>query len=660
MGDCRIRFQIASQLLLRFSDDGADADRDEAQNDHPQQAGGSSSSSSSTPPPPPPSNSNPQHLVTVVRTVSADTTVHDLLASSELPHNGKQGSSSSSRTVLDLLMQGDDGATVWDCTVHPATNITSQCIINNDNNNANSSTTKSSKPKSHTQTLYTAGWFPSGSLQILPSNATQPVTAAADVYDDRQYIASTAANDSNTQQPPAGRVQLLGANNNDTLPLPSQVLQSVTQRHATSTAQDDEHEHKAARAQRQQNRLRQQQAERERARRLEARIRKLREQGSSKNKTVSEQVQRMLVKSRATGRRDLKPQDRVYLHCVLWTTTTANEEEDDDDDLSSSQQEDYRYFSNQDTVGRILASFEEQRPSHTKKDGLLSELLVAVASNGKSKSSEPVEYRRLPVGLRLYEAANSYLSGNVDTVVIRWYDASNEEPTSSIVGEEAKMDGDDVAMSDATDVVDPDLSDVVSGDATSGANDDTSSAMVGNAMELEQTNGKPSSFADYKHLSTALIAMDEREDSKKKKKQSTSAAEKVRQMQIKSKAKGDAKRVKMPDRFFLELIVADDKASSSNAAASVSLEHMGPVFLAKTDPLHRLLRDSVRSPTDSSLSSWELLVPTKTEGDGGSYYSFRNVAAKDDSTAEVSWSDAERDGKIKCFDRILLRRFQAS
>jgi len=619
MGDCRLRFQISTALLA---------------SEERRRAGETTTTTNNN-------GADAPLLVTVTRVCSADSTVHEILEGTDLPEHASaaapDGASSVNKriTVLDLIEQR--GATVWDSTNYPGTNITQQCK-QGDNQ---------PPPESHTKTLYAAGWFPSGSLQILPADAVGIVTGAvADAYEDRQYHNSQRdSGDSDDRgAQPAGRVQLVGmgaaesGDDGTTIPLPSQVLHSVTQRF--DDADNGDEEAAAARRHRRQNRAKQRQVEQERAGKLEERIRRLRQKqqqqgGKTKKAVVSEQVQRMLIKSRATGRSDLKVEDRVYLHCILWS-------DNDDDNNVEEAAEDYRYYSPQDTVGRVLSSFDNKLQTGLK------EMLVSVG-NASNASSPEINYRRLPVGLRLYEAiAQSYLTGKVDTVVIRWY-STEDDVTTSILEEESSAE--DVTMTDGALKTAPSTATTAKPVAVNEASSVSENAPLNNG----HSKGESFSSTAYAHLSQAIVALDE-SGNKKKKKESTSAA-KVRQMKMKSKAKGDPKRVKMQDRFFLELLVVDD----TNGEA-VSVESVGPVYLARTDPILRLLRDCASSPpakthNSNRTCSWELLLPILSETDGS--YTFQKIAAINEGSSEVCWKDAERAGLVKCFDRILLRWFPA-
>ena len=70
---------------------------------------------------------------------------------------------------------------------------------------------------------------------------------------------------------------------------------------------------------------------------------------------------------------------------------------------------------------------------------------------------------------------------------------------------------------------------------------------------------------------------------------SSASAIKVYQIQMKSKAAGDTKCIKVPDRFYFELItIVDDKNDSIQATSS-------GCFLAKTDPIQRIESDCCRT-----------------------------------------------------------------
>jgi hypothetical protein len=126
--------------------------------------------------------------------------------------------------------------------------------------------------------------------------------------------------------------------------------------------------------------------------------------------------------------------------------------------------------------------------------------------------------------------------------------------------------------------------------------------------------------------------------SKSKKKPVSAAATKVKQSQMKSTAKGDGKRVKVDERFFVDLVLAEDDGIACHLRAT-------PVFLNRSDPIERLLTDCA---TTARRPGWchEFLVPAT---DGGALLRIT------DSTQRLG--DAESKGLLNGFDRIVLRVF---
>jgi hypothetical protein len=502
MGDCRIRVLIARELL----------------------------------PGQPSSTDGEWHATTY--TDSADATVQDVWEVAVEPLFGQ-----ASLT---------DHACLWDCTLHPPKDITEWL----------SSYNEKTGPKS--KTLYDAGWYPSGTWQLLP-RGKQPIYTQN--YDDVQYNLPSALISTSA-------VRLV---DNETM-TPSQVLQSVTTRCPKEEDSDDAAKALEIRRERQQEK---EIREAERHARLEKRIRQL----NSSDKPVATQVRRMLIKSRCTGSSHLKLHDRVYFHLVVV--------------VKEETLEDYHYFSQQDTVARVIAISKVKLPQE-------AELLVRY-NHG---------YRRLPVTMRLYEAiAEKYLE-QVDSVVIRCFTPPEEEPTISIL-ERAKLECDaemEVNVDQVVTSQDESVLSIKGLEARKTVMDDAASDDVCNQM----TN--------------AITAMDEATSSKSKKKTS-STSHKVHTMLIKSKAKGDTKRVpKMADRFFLELVVISFFEGECIASASF-------VFLAKIDPVGRLLRDCVSIPVGFEAT---VLVPTEEGG-------FRQVPD------DISLQDAENKGFFKSFDRVVVR-----
>ena len=215
MGDCRIRFQIASSLLA-----------------FPVPSSLSLATTTTT------KDDSSHSLVTTVRVVAADSTVHEILQGTPAPGAllDDNNNNNTIPSLLDLVNQC--GATVWDCTIHPGINITSKCRLEDDDENDKAGVQPQQPLWSHRTTLYTAGWFPSGTLQILPAHATRPRTVAAEAYHDCQYNVNN--NNNNNNQPMSARGPAIHTSVDVARrrPLPSQMLHSVTQRHEPDNDND--------------------------------------------------------------------------------------------------------------------------------------------------------------------------------------------------------------------------------------------------------------------------------------------------------------------------------------------------------------------------------------------------------------------------------------
>jgi len=176
------------------------------------------------------------------------------------------------------------------------------------------------------RTLHEAGWFPSGTLRVsLTSEGTPMATSAVLQNDEAQYNKRTRFHDvesdkSSTANIPS--IQLNGTDNASTMILPSQLLESVTHRFEGEENNQQSSADNALQALRERRRNQQERTAREHVRfqKLESQIQRLEQQqqqqqqasqSTKNNKTVANQVQRMLIKSRATGAKTLKQMDRV-------------------------------------------------------------------------------------------------------------------------------------------------------------------------------------------------------------------------------------------------------------------------------------------------------------------------------------------------------------
>eukprot|EP00977_Amphora_coffeiformis_P015053 scaffold4341_cov161-Amphora_coffeaeformis.AAC.7 len=481
-----------------------------------------------------------------------------------------------SKPSIGKVLQ-DYHAKLWDCTYHPPKDITQSTL---------EQFPGKSGPKS--LTLFDAGWYPSGLFTLTCPDEGAPKRAAAN-YDDVQYNTLSSADETKA----IGTVQL---KHHSGPVLPSQLLQSVSSRFDGIDAPDTDTQQ--ARLLRHETTAQTQVREAKRQEKLQERIRKLDEKlASSKGGGVASQVQRMLVKSRAVGRPNLGEQDRVYLRVVL-------------DKGDETIQEDFRYFSRQDVVGRALSTFPHVQEQHM-------ELLVRNAGE---------EYRRLPNLLRFHEAVDAGYMASFDRVVVRVYDPTEEEPTISVT-----MDSPSTPATGAE-------ATAISSAANNSITDMslTTEEPTDTVIDKESPKDPGDFFAD-EILVAALAAM-ESKNKKSKAAKSSAAVSKVRQMQMKSKAKGDAKRVQMPDRFFLEVVLA--QRSNDSTAVTIS-SPPAPYFLANSDPLHRLVKDGwVKVP----LASAQFVIPPQEGG-----IKFRRVADPSESVQSISSA-----GILSSFDRIIV------
>ena len=512
-------------------------------------------------------------LVTIVQCASADTTVRELVENTRVGADG-------THTLLTLLTT-HGGSALWDCTLYPPRNITDWPID-----------TYSGISGLKSKALFDAGWFPSGRLYVLAPGVDldQVLQSAHDKYEDAQFNNIQTISSSSHR----ANVQLVDQSSLGETPLPSQLLNAVTKRFDDDNGVDAEQAAIAAKLEQRKNRLELAAKEQARNKKLEERIHRLEEQTSSgnKNKAVSEQVQRMLIKSRASGRKELKQQDRIYFRCVV---IDAQDE--------TFAKEEYRYFSSQDTVGRIAASFDV--PSSKE-----SELLVRRDCRLSSETTPSFEYKRLPTLLRVYEALSSKFVAEFDKIIVRIYNPLVDSPTSEVKTED-EITAMDVEFSQAE-------------PSPSGA--PLTDPIPAQAMER---HWEPAVGAVYDRLGEQLASLD-----KKGAKKSSAAAIKVRQLQIKSKSKGDEKRIKMEDRFFVELVTAVDDGNNTQLS-------IVPVFLGKSDSFERLLTDCASAPSGPGWHH-EFLVAG-------------NELLQRITAPSMLLIEAQELGILQCFDRVVLR-----
>ena len=461
-------------------------------------------------------------------TYSADSTVHDAISSIKLEILNGQHPQNPRRSVSIEELLDQKLVLLWNCSQYPTTNVSDDWRHSRKN-----------------ETLYTHGLFPSCQLYMSGTDLTEPPSlTSSSAYDDIQYNTNERAKIQSQ-----GRVVLLSyddpSSSKGSDQLPSQVLQSVTRRFDDDSPLVSVGEAKLLQLQ---NKEELKRKRLKRFQNLESRIRKLEQQQNQSS--TSNQVRKMLIKSRATGKDTLREDDRIYFHCII----------QDGDDVETK--EDYRFYSRLDTFGRVLKSFDTKNYA--------SEVLVKVSLTKfphllsvKDGESE-VPYVRLPVLMQLHEAVNAgILDPKLDQIIIRGYNPSTEEATEIF----------DLKNFQTSDTV-PDILSSIKQVTTQSHADSPSP---------ESTTRENLGFQDqdlYNLIRSKLP------------KKASASIEKVRQMKMKSNAQGDSKRVKMEDRLFIELIETRDKTVASETKY---------LFLSKTDRLDRLLRD------------WTTLVPEEVD-----------------------------------------------
>jgi hypothetical protein len=645
MGDCRIRIQVSENIVSESTVHYATVDS----------------------------------LVTITAKVwSADTTIEDLFRSTQL------FAATQTSTIRSLINTGT--VSVWDCTTFPSRNVSQLC---------------QNVTECKTITLYAAGWFPSGSIQILNLDATEPVTVSSASYDDYQYNRTAVTNSSNessdnshsvkkVQLVPSGKSNESSVNRNA---LPSQVLRSVAERFQQDDKEDNSNDALRIRLE---NKKKKQQAILLRHRRLDAYIQRLKTCAYG-NQNISEQVHKMLIKSRATGRTNIQIQDRVYLHCILWydTDTMTNDDGDNNNNNNNNPNESYKYFSIQDSIGHALDTFsitsQQQQNQYQAK-----EMLIQIQRHNIDEdilNDDVVEtngYRRFPSILRFYEAIqHKFISINViNTVIIRYYNTNHQEATTSIFHQNNIDQHDTTTSLPVTNIehhpgtssvhksdesiVPVVHSDIVAPDniVTESANETTITINDGSIIPIPIVTG-----TRYNQLWDVIKAILPVADDSTKRKSSLSK-EKVRQMQMKSKGIGDVKRIKqIEDRFFLQLIITK-MIHQNDSNTVVQIRDNIPIFVSRFDTVDRMIREykPLASLIPNKDDNWELLIPlvqSKNKSSTSdcdvdihnSSYKFRQIAIPNvmlnnteavNTSMKLTWENVERKGIVNCFDYIVL------
>ena len=568
MGDCRIIFHIDKQCLYNKNNQSPSETRE----------------------------------TIITQVFSADTTIREIVDQTtvqidEATHNdssndGNHNHQSERSVSITSLLSGNTSARLWDCTVHPPKDITEWPLH-----------IFSQVQGSKSKTLYDAGWFPSGTLFVLPPD-TRPIRSSTNVYDDIHYniVAQTdqalSLQESSSSQPLASTLK------------PSEILQAAQTPQLTPQQIQEKDEairqaHQSTRVQR----LEQLQKTEKRQRRVDERIQSLQEKQTTTTKNnnthktkVAAQVQRLLIKSQAMGRASLAPRDRIYFMCRIVTAAGVLP------DPAEHTKHQYCFFSKQDTVGKVVDHLQ-QTLCYKKSQ---AELLIDLPEEAQDRRSSPEEeshhhaHGRLPTLWRLYECvAKGYLSDKEHNVVtVRVYDPTQEQPTAEVAGTvAADVERTDDDMNDVlpqeeslenTSRIESIAAAQSASTGTEASSVQESSGTSQEAVPLGLEEDSPATTSPTVVNPPLMKAIEEASSQSKKptkaKKSNSAAAQKVRQMQIKSKALGDAKRVKLASRFYLEVCLVHTVASDGDIF-TYQVESIRPYFLSITDSLNRLVRD---------------------------------------------------------------------
>jgi hypothetical protein len=406
--------------------------------------------------------------------LSADSTLSEVISqinSNILPridnfsfqsnHNGKEREDGN-----DGNDGNDDDATksnvklnLYDCTTYPPKEITS--LVNQ--------YTSSIGPKSIT--LQRLNWFPSAKLFICQADDQHTIssilTSNVHLLDEFEYnnpeirkeaMAGQEGGHQKQQQQQQGqsldpnkdnqKVQLTGdlgtavkkTVGSSTKLLPSDVFKAVENRFDINDGDNNNNndDNKVTAAMVKQQRRKKEENRRKlldmRLEQLESKSAKKSSGSNSNNnktakkkKKVSDQVKKMLIKSRSEGNKKIRVEDRFYLDTVLLDETKVDVNDNDDsngDSLLGDESKNveqfmsssYMFFSRVATVGKVVSTRVGSLASSRDKG---AELLVLTSVD----STDSMVYRRLPPTLPLHEAESKGYFKNFGRVIVRIFKA---------------------------------------------------------------------------------------------------------------------------------------------------------------------------------------------------------------------------------------------
>mmetsp|Transcript_13012 Transcript_13012/g.24442 ORF Transcript_13012/g.24442 Transcript_13012/m.24442 type:complete len:549 (-) Transcript_13012:2728-4374(-) len=355
--------------------------------------------------------------------------------------------------------------------------------------------------------------------------------------------------------------------------------------------------------------------EKERRAKLDAWLQRLDE--SPKKSKVSSQVRKMLIKSRADGNNNIRVEDRFYINTVLIDESENNE-------LSFSQGKEEKekvvhyFFGRSSNVGSVVSKAVSGLNIGNER---MAELLVLDRhlSDGVNKSI----YRRLPNTLPIYEAETMGYIENFDRVIIRVFDMNAGGSTELLT---SLMHGAIVGSNNQNDKT-TSQPHILDGQVESIDNSDTKNAMTMNEVDVI-------SKEQLKFYNDIKCRIEQFDSMNQKKKSTSMVSEKVRQMLIKGRAKGN-KKCHEQDRIYLEVLYFQDDLTVLSSY----------VFLSKFDQINKFV--NCLPNWDTSVRDFTLLTePDSGDGSNGPCYRF--------VPSDLKYTDAEEKGLLRSFQRIIL------
>jgi hypothetical protein len=384
---------------------------------------------------------------------------------------------------------------------------------------------------------------------------------------------------------------------------------------------------------------------------------------SSNQTNITSQVRKMLIKSRSVGdNENLRQEDRFFLEVIVITQCDDSLENNSSTSVAESM---YCFFSQMDTVGKVASSCLSKvttaqatatslggtatTTSKTSPTPLLLEFLVLKPTASKeSDTNDDNNYKdenatlwRVPNTMTLIDCQRQGLLQNFERIIIRRYYGTNVDFAAPCIMEWLKIGGSYSPMEVSDDIA---VKNVVQESNTSNLNsfqDDNSNSFNNYFVSNEEEERIIRFEKALSHIFSSSNSTSTT-SSKNATKKSTNTMEKVRQMQMKSKAQGNKRSIPEEDRYYLQIIhFYDDDTFKSNTVHTAC--HFFSMQRSKAIDVIACCSSGV----DSTIYSSELLI--RTDKPRVYYYKF-----PDDMTLK----EAEEKGFLKQFSHVFIRSFK--